>query len=403
MAQSRAIADLKHDDKNPQPKSCSKRRLTYVGIYPFMDNRLAVHCALLAMERDETQPTDASCSSGRSNTVGRIPYPADLPTPSQPLPPIVWWQDAEALMKLRHLRYFVAVAEEASFSRAALRMNMAQPPLSQQIRHLEEELGLVLFDRTSRPLRLTKSGRFFLGQATEILARLDRVVIDTQRIARDGAGWLGIGYIGAAMIALLPPVLRRFRSDFPGVEVVLSEATQGDQVSALINRKIHLGFCRTGPVQAELAQEDLYDEPLMLAYPVDHEFKTRTSVAISELANEPFVLHGGRLSHGTNDHCPISLFRENGLEPKVAMQAQTTEAALGLVAAGLGVTFAAASFALVPRAGVHFASLTGSRNVLTMSVAYRHDTVSPIPSAFLRMVRDEVARSRRWPDARLAS
>jgi len=306
-------------------------------------------------------------------------------------------------MELRHLRYFVAVAEELSFSRAALRLHIAQPPLSLQIRHLEEELGLTLFERGSRPLRLTESGRFFQTQAVELLAKLDAAVAGTQRIGRGHAGWLGIGFVSSAMNMVMPPVLRRFRAEFPDVEVLLLEMLQNEQAAALRDHRIHVGFVRPSLGETEFVEERLYDEPLMVAVPSDHRLVGRKCIALDDLAEEPIVLYGGRTAGGLNDHYILSVFRASGIEPKIGVEVRHAESALGLVAAGLGLSLTAASFANSPRAGVHFLPVTGVKPCLAMRIAYRAGESSPVVKAFLKIVREETLLFQAGPQTRLAS
>jgi DNA-binding transcriptional LysR family regulator len=295
-------------------------------------------------------------------------------------------------MELRHLRYFLTVAEELNFSRAARRLHIAQPPLSQQIRHLEDELGLQLLERGSRPLRLTEAGRFFRTQALEILAKLDEAVAGTRRIERGQVGWLGVGYTGSAMNVLMPPVLRRFHAEHPGVEVLLFEMLLAEQATALLDRRIHVGFVRPTLGVSELTEEPLYDEPIVVAVPSDHPLADRAQIALADLADEPIVLYGGRTSRGIDSHYLLSLFRAGGVEPKVAVEAQYAESALGLVAAGLGLTLTAASFGHAPRAGVRFVPLSDDGPFIPMKVAYRPEERSSVLKAFLKIVREEAGR-----------
>jgi DNA-binding transcriptional LysR family regulator len=299
-------------------------------------------------------------------------------------------------MELRHLRYFLAVAEELNFSRAALRLHIAQPPLSQQIRQLEDELGLQLLERGSRPLRLTEAGRHFQTEALAVLAKLDEAVAGTRRIGRGEVGWIGIGYVGSAMNLLLPPVLRRFHAEHPGVEVLLYETLPHEQPAALLDRRIHVGFIRPGFDHPELVEESLYDEPICVALPSDHRWANRTGIAIAELVDEPVVLYGGRLSRGVDSSFILSLFRAGGVEPKVAVQAQYAESALGLVAAGMGVALAAAGFGLVPRSGVRFVPVVPPTACFPMKVAYRPTERSPIVLALLKIAREVAADLPPW-------
>ncbi len=306
-------------------------------------------------------------------------------------------------MELRHLRYFIAVAEELNFSRAALRLHIAQPPLSAQIRQLEEELGVILFERASRPLRLTEPGRYFYAEATELLAKLEDTLRRTRKIDRGCAGLLKIGFVSAAMNVILPSVLLRFRSEYPDVEVLLFEMLQREQAAALLESRIHVGFVVPTLDQAELTEEWLYDEPLMAALPSGHRLANNSSVALAELANEPVVLYGGRSARDAADHDLLSMLRSAGIEPKVALEAQYADSALGLVAAGLGITLTVASFANSSRAGVRFLPMTGKRLCQTMKIAYRPDERSSALKAFLKMVREEALRSKANVGTLLAS
>lgn len=299
-------------------------------------------------------------------------------------------------MELRHLRYFLAVAEELNFSRAAERLHIAQPPLSQQIRQLEEELGLQLLERGSRPLRLTEAGRFFKTEAAALVAQLEQAVAGTRRIGRGEVGWIGIGYVGSAMNMLMPPVLRRFHTEHPGVEVLLYEMLPFEQASALLDRRVHVCFVRPTMDHAELIEESLYDEPVAIALPSDHRWAGRSEIAVAELVDEPVVLYGGRMTRGVDSGFLTSLFRAAGFEPKVAVQSQYAESALGLVAAGMGVALTAAGFGHVPRAGVTFVRAAAPTPSIPMKVAYRATERSPVVLAFLKITREVAASLPPW-------
>ena len=299
-------------------------------------------------------------------------------------------------MELRHLRYFLAVAEELNFSRAAVRLHIAQPPLSQQIRQLEDELGLQLLERGSRPLRLTEAGQFFKTEAMNLIAQLDQAVAGARRIGRGEVGWIGIGYIGSAMNLLVPSVLRRFHAEHPGVEVLLYEMLAFEQPPALLDRRIHVGFVRPGIDHADLIEELLYDEPMSIALPSDHRWAGRSEIAIAELADEPVVLYGGRMTRGIDSSFLLSTFRAFGVEPKVAVQSQHAESALGLVAAGMGVALTAAGFGHVPRAGVSFVPVVAPSPGIPMKIAYRAIERSPVVLAFLKITREVAAGLPAW-------
>ncbi|GGF32442.1 transcriptional regulator CatR [Aliidongia dinghuensis] len=294
-------------------------------------------------------------------------------------------------MEARHLRYFVAVAEELSFSRAAERLNIAQPPLSQQIKHLEAEIGQQLLERGTRPLRLTEAGRFFQRQALEILAKMEDAVAGTRRIGRGETGWLGIGYIGSAINTLLPPVLRRFGVEYPGVHVSTFEMHFEEQAAALQNRQIHIGFARSSN-GADLFVEDLlYEERVVAAVPSTHPFAGRSRISLAELAGEPVVLCSSRAPRGVDAGCLLAIFRSAGIEPNIALEAMNMESALGLVRAGLGVTLASHGYAQTQRPGIQFLSLGPESPLLPMKAIYRPGDQSPMLKAILGIIHEEAA------------
>ena len=190
-------------------------------------------------------------------------------------------------MELRHLRYFLAVAREMSFSRAADQLHIAQPPLSRQIHQLEEELGAALFDRTARPLKLTPAGQFFQAQAQLVMDRLAEARTATARIARGQRRWFGIGFVPSTLYGALPEVIRRFRAAQPEVEVGLLELTTVQQIDALKAGRIDVGFGRLRFEEDErIAAEVVREEPLVAALPDDHRLARRKRLALEELAPE---------------------------------------------------------------------------------------------------------------------
>lgn len=294
-------------------------------------------------------------------------------------------------MEIRHLRYFVAVAEELSFSRAAERLHIAQPPLSQQIRHLEAELGLQLIARDTRPLRLTEAGRFFKSQALDIIAKLEEAMAGARRIGRGQSGWLGVGYIGSAMNELLPPVMHRFHDEHPGLEVMLFEMLYEEQASALLDHRIHVGLSRASLGTETLVEELLYEEPMSVAVPINHPLAARSEVFIADLADEPVVHYAGRSFRGVESDYLRAIFRSAGIEPKIAVEAKNVDSALGLVAAGLGIAMTAASFVHGQRPGVRFLAIGGDSPCVPMRAVYRAQEQSPAVQAFLKIVREEAA------------
>jgi len=192
-------------------------------------------------------------------------------------------------MKLRHLRYFVAVAEELHFGRAAERLHIAQPPLSKQVRELEAELGVTLLRRTTRRVELAPAGEVLLERAREILAAVDAATQDTQRAARGELGRLAVGFVGSATYALLPALAAALRSALPGVVLDLrGELLTPAQVTSLLDGTLDLGLLRPPVRQPELAVEVVRWEPLIAVLPQTHPLATADAVPIEKLSAEPF-------------------------------------------------------------------------------------------------------------------
>jgi DNA-binding transcriptional LysR family regulator len=250
-------------------------------------------------------------------------------------------------MELRHLRYFTAVAREMSFSRAATQLHIAQPPLSRQIRQLEEELGAELFDRKARPMKLTMAGQFFQGQAQLVLDRLAEARSATARIARGRRAWFGIGFVPSTLYGALPEILRRFREAQPGLEVSLLELTTVQQIDALKAGRIDVGFGRLQFDDERINAEVVREEPLVAALRVDHPLARRKRVSLEQLAPEPLLLFPAQPRPSFADQV-LAAFQARALRPAVALEANELQTAIGLVVAGIGYT-------LVPRSvqGLH--------------------------------------------------
>jgi len=250
-------------------------------------------------------------------------------------------------MELRHLRYFAAVARELNFSRAAQQLHIAQPPLSRQIRQLEDELGAELFDRSARPLRLTPAGQFFQGQAAQLLERLTEVRAATLRIARGRRVWFSIGFVPSTLYGVLPEVIRRFRAAQPSVEVGLSELTTVQQLEALKAGRIDVGFGRLRFDDASIAGEVVTEEAVIAALPAGHRLARHKRLSLAKLSAEALLLYPAKPRPSYADQV-LEMFQSRGLEPVVALEANEMQTAIGLVVAGIG-------YALVPRSvqGLH--------------------------------------------------
>lgn len=250
-------------------------------------------------------------------------------------------------MDLRHLRYFLYVAEEMHFGRAAQRLGISQPPLSQQIRALEEELGVQLFERTSRRVSLTPAGSALLPQAREALAQMERAAEAARQAHRGEIGRLGLGFTASApFVPRVADALYAFRQSHPQVELALQEAGRDEQIAGVEHDQLDIGIIRAFEpplLPAGMSAECLLEEDMLLAVRQDHPLARRNAdPAIADLAGVPLVLYGTANGAGFNEHF-FALCEEAGFRPSVALEVTSFATLLGLVAAGFGPTILARS------------------------------------------------------------
>lgn len=245
-------------------------------------------------------------------------------------------------MDFRHLKYFVAVADEQNFTRAAERLHISQPPLSRQIQDLEDELGTPLFERGSRPLKLTDAGRFFYGHATRLLEQAAQAVRSTKRIAQLERR-LVIGFVASTMYGALPLLVRKFRAACPQTELALTEMSTVEQIEALKVGRIDVGFGRVRQDDPSIKREILREERLVVAIPGEHEFAgSDGSLTLAEVAAHPLLVYPRTPRPSYADQV-LSLFRDLALEPVSVHELQEMQTALGLVASGMGLCVVPAS------------------------------------------------------------
>jgi DNA-binding transcriptional LysR family regulator len=297
-------------------------------------------------------------------------------------------------MELRLLRYFVAVAEELHFSRAAARLNMAQPPLSQQIRRLEQELGLPLLVRTKRHVELTEPGRQFLVSAREILAQTDRAVTQVQSMGRGEAGRITIAMISSvAFEDTLPRVLRAYRARYPAVSITLQEMNGDEQLAALREDRIQIGFLRPPILESGLAMTAFYREPLVAVLPAEHPLAARKRIPLKALANDPFIVVPRSQALGGLDLVFGACLRA-GFTPRVAQEARELQSVIGFVAAGFGVSLLPATARKLMHTGVAFVSLAPPAEFVEIAAMYKARNTSPLLAAFLGILRGAAAPVR---------
>lgn len=291
-------------------------------------------------------------------------------------------------MKLRHLQYFVAVAEELHFGRAADRLHMAQPPLSAQIRQLEAELGVTLLHRTTRRVELAPAGEVLLARAREILASVDRATQDTQRAARGELGRLAVGFTGSSTYALLPTLAAALRSALPGVLLDLhGELLTPAQVAGLLDGTLDLGLLRPPRVrQRELAVEVIRSEPLIAAVPQAHPLAAADAVRVEKLSAEPFISYPSHFRSVLHDAIEETC-AAHGFLPRVAHEVSETATLVSFVAAGLGVSLVPESTRHMTVDGAVYRPLAGDTTTVELAVAWRRDDVTPVHERALEIVR----------------
>jgi len=291
-------------------------------------------------------------------------------------------------MELRHLRYFVAVAEELSFTRAARNLNMAQPPLSQQIRDLEAEVGARLFLRTHHRVELTAAGSLFLTDARDVLSRASDALDKVRRAAQGEEGELRLGFVGTAMVDdAVPQLLRDFRTRHPAIALHLEQLGTMQQVQALLGRRIDAGFIRPPVEEPRLVLRTVMREALMLALPLKHPLARNRRVRLHSLAREPWVMVSHDTAAGFYQRT-VDLCLEAGFSPKVSLEVGEMQTVVGLVAAGFGVALVPAAMTALRRRGAVYVPLAGPRAMVEISVAYLRDHRSPVLGNFLRLIRE---------------
>ena len=303
-------------------------------------------------------------------------------------------------MEMRQLRYFQAVAEELHFGRAAERMHIAQPPFSQQIRKLEEGLGVRLLNRTSRKVELTPEGERFLGAVQEILNQVEGAVHAVRAMARGEEGRLRIAFVGPASESMFPEALRDFRKENPKIHLTLRELGTENQLEALRNGNIDFGMVRrfnhslTG-FRHELFSRDNY----VLALPEGHRLAEMKSVPLKCLQGEPLVFFPRHYQPELYDTL-ISLLCRAGVTPNIVQEAVTKQTTSALVAAGLGLAFLHGAMRKVQRAGVVYRPIEGEFPLIDLEVVWRPEAEGPVMQRFLAVLRRYAgsrSSARDWP------
>jgi DNA-binding transcriptional LysR family regulator len=290
-------------------------------------------------------------------------------------------------MELRKLRHFVVLAEELHFGRAAERLAMTQPPLSISIRALEEELGVRLFERTRRRVALTHAGAAFVAEARGLLARANQAVEQVRAADRGEVGHLTVGFMAASAYTVLPLVLRDFAARFPGVRLDLRELTLPQQFAALRRAEIHVGLVRPPVSDADLEEEVILEEPLVLALPTGHRLASRARISVKALADERFVMF--QRGPGLVLHDLVMRFCIGaGFTPRVVQEASQTHVVVGLVSAGIGVAIVPGSAHNIRLRGVLYRPMIERTPPVHTALAWRRGDRSPVVESFRGIARE---------------
>jgi DNA-binding transcriptional LysR family regulator len=294
-------------------------------------------------------------------------------------------------MELRHLRYFIAVAEELHFTRAAERLHIGQPPLSHAIQLLEADVGARLLERSKRWVRLTEAGKLFLADARRILALAEQAAETARRAERGEAGELRIGFTySTPLTPLFAEVINRYRQEFPLVTLTLHEMATMRQLDAIGQRNLDLGFIRPPEltIPPAIKVTNLREDPLVAVLPVGHPLAAKEeAVAIRELADQPFVMYPP--GAGTGIYPQVHrLCRAAGFVPRIAQTAGEASTIIGLVAAGSGITVLPASFDRIRMDGVCYRQIADKAATTLLLLAQRAGENSPLIDAFVALVTD---------------
>jgi DNA-binding transcriptional LysR family regulator len=293
-------------------------------------------------------------------------------------------------MELRHLRYFIAVADELNFSRAAERLGITQPQLSQHIKALESRLDVQLLDRKQRPLQLTVAGQAFLEEARSTLATLEQAVRKIQRIHQGKVGSLSVGFTSSMANDILPDILRTFRQEYPNISLILREASSGFQIQALQDRQIDLAFVYQTPSMREIQNLEmsvLSQQTLVAVLPQHHPLTTQSTIALMDLKHEEFIMPLRPIVSGLSEQI-YALCDQAGFVPKVAQEAIFMMTILGLVAGEMGISILPSSVQKLQREGVTYRPIQEEAIANPLAIAWRQENSSPILRQFINIAKN---------------
>lgn len=291
-------------------------------------------------------------------------------------------------MDLRQLRYFIAVAEEKNFSRAARRLHISQPPLSTHVKSLEKHLGVRLLDRSNRGVVLTPAGQVFYDEIRSVFRRLEQARLKAQNAGQGDVGTLSVGFVSIADYGILPPALKRFRERFPKVDVQLHELTTDAQIREIRAGRLQLGIALAPVDEADLVFETVLQERLLLAVPAARRlFKAEGPVQLKAVSGESFIIPPREVAPGLFDLI-VSECRANGFTPRISQYARQMQTVIGLVASGMGVALVPSSVKNLKRAGVQYRALRGSKASVELGLLRSRDEDGALGEKFAAVLKE---------------
>ncbi|RAR48224.1 LysR family transcriptional regulator [Paraburkholderia unamae] len=298
-------------------------------------------------------------------------------------------------MDLKQMRYFLAVAEEQNFGRAAQRLHMAQPPLTRHIKTLEEEMGTALFTRTPKGAELTEAGRTLLAEVPNILALTRRATEQTQLAGQGMLGRLDVGIFTSGVLHAIPQLLATFHAARPGVKIGLHNLSKAAQIEALRERRITVGFNRLVPEEEDIVVETVQEEPFLVALHEDHPLCHKEAVRLRDLEGEPMILYPNAALHGLAQEVAHAFADEN-VALVVEQEVEDVITALGLAASRFGICITTASAGNLKLPGLVYRPLKSrSLRHIELNCLYRKGDTTPILLAFLDVVREFRRQSMR--------
>lgn len=299
--------------------------------------------------------------------------------------------EGRLIMELRHLTYFITVAEELHFGRAAARLQMTQPPLSKQIQQLEDEMGVVLFKRNKRHVELTTAGELFLSEARKVLSQLNQAIDTAQRAQRGEFGQLVIGFVGSASYDILPAFIREYRRMYPDVSVILHELSTPDQILALIGRRIDIGLLHPPVSNSLIEAEPVKKGVAALSLPKNHPLASKKEITMEDLRDQSFIVVSREIWPGLYDEF-LSLFQNESFSPKIVQEATEYQMVVGLVSAGIGIGVVPATAEKLFNLEVVYREISEHPMPAVLSMAHLKKNNNPAMKQFIRLSRQIIRK-----------